>query len=165
MSDPETGPSGFLDMSDLGSRARIQPQMVPRQEPNETEAQARKLSARRRDLQPVNIPLDIYLVILEHSSGVTLRNFCLVSRLSYHYAFPLLWKDVKLSLEESNPSEFTNALRDITKRHGKHVETIDLGFLWEERYDDSYSVRPIEVLTNSLGIGLLGSIIRREFCL
>lgn len=134
------------------SRIRIQPRLVPRPDTAESESQDQK--QRPPELRPVEIPLDIYLVILEHCSKETLRTVCLVSKLSYHYAAPLLWKDVDLTLKEERASRFTNALRDIVKRHGKHVETIGFGFFVEERFEESPWARPIEAATSTLGTPL-----------
>lgn len=154
--DPYSSSAKSPDMSavwcsELWPGLWIRPQKVARQDISGTEVQVQRSSPKRPELRPVNIPVDIYLVILEQSSRETLRNFCLVSRLSYHYAAPLLWRNVNLVLEERKATVFTNALRDIIKRHGRHVESIDLTLLWEERYDEPSWARPLEATTNALG--------------
>lgn len=165
MFDPGTSSSGqFPDMStilcsELWPGIRIQPRLVSRQDISGAESQNQEPKPPRPSLRPVDIPLDIYLVILEHSSRETLRNFCLVSKLSYHYATPLLWKNVNLPPEEMRATQWSNALRDIIKRHGKHVETIEFAVSWEERSDELSWPRPIEAVTNTLGIYLLSATI------
>lgn len=148
--------------SELWPGIRIQPRLVSRQD---IESQSQELKLPRPSLRPVDIPLDIYLVILEHSERDMLRNFSLVSRLSYRYAMPLLWKNVNLPPEDMRATQWSNALRDIIKRHGKHVETIEFTLFWEERSEDLYWARPIEAVANTLGIYLLRVAIRLELCL
>lgn len=137
--------------------------MVSRQDTSKTGSQEPKFP--RPSLRPVNIPLDIYLVILEHSSREMLSNFCRVSRLSYHYASPLLWKNVNLPPEDIRATQWSNALRDIIKRYGKHVETIDFTLFWEEHFEDVTWARPTEAVANTLGIYLLSATIHYELCL
>lgn len=163
MFDPSTSSSvQFPDMStilcsELWPGIRIRPRLVSRQD---IESQSQELKLPRPSLRPVDIPLDIYLVILEHSERDMLRNFSLVSRLSYRYAMPLLWKNVNLPPEDMRATQWSNALRDIIKRHGKHVETIEFTLFWEERSEDLYWARPIEAVANTLGIYLLRAAIR-----
>lgn len=165
MFDPGTSSSGqFPDMStifcsELWPGNRIQPRLVSRQDTMEAGSQNQVPKPPLTSLRPVDIPLDIYLVILEHSSRNTLRNFCLVSRLSYHYAAPLLWKNVNLPPEEMRATQWSNALRDIIKTQGKHVETIEFSLAWEERSEELSWARPIEAVTNTLGIYLLSATI------
>ena len=79
------------------------------------------------DLRWLDVPLDIYRLVVEQCSVKTLYNLCLVSKLSREFATPILYRCVDLSLSRIGGEAVLACLRHlISSTSAKYCEELRL---------------------------------------